>query len=89
MFQRAIAMSLKLTIGIVWSRNEVDEEFRFVQQRFRKTVEELLVAQIKSKHPLKTETARLRLLQKKMQVRMGVQCHTVVLDSRRGNPCFG
>ncbi len=53
----------------VCGRSEVDEEFRFVQHRFRRTVEELLLAQIRDKHPLKTEDARKSILQKKLVVR--------------------
>ena len=36
-------------------RNEVDEEFRFVQQQLKQTVAELLRVYLKGKHPLKTD----------------------------------
>ncbi|KAL7706193.1 hypothetical protein N2W54_004675 [Lotmaria passim] len=47
-------------------RNEVDEEFRFVQQHVRETVKELLRLQIKTKRPLGGAAEMNRALQESM-----------------------
>lgn len=47
-------------------RNEVDEEFRFVQQHVRETVKELLRLQIKTKRPLGGVVEMNRVLQESM-----------------------
>ncbi|KPI86658.1 hypothetical protein ABL78_4273 [Leptomonas seymouri] len=47
-------------------RNEVDEEFRFVQQHVRETVKELLRLQIRTKRPLSGAAEVKRALQESM-----------------------
>jgi Ca2+-binding EF-hand superfamily protein len=47
-------------------RNEIDEEFRFVQQHVRETVKELLRLQIKTKRPLGGVAEMNRALQESM-----------------------
>lgn len=46
-------------------RNEIDEEFRFVQRQLKDTVLELVRVYLKGKHPLKTEGEISELLKKK------------------------
>ncbi|EKF31050.1 hypothetical protein MOQ_005121 [Trypanosoma cruzi marinkellei] len=46
-------------------RNEIDEEFRFVQRQVRETVHELLRVYIKGKRPSKSDTDINKIVQKK------------------------
>ena len=48
-------------------RNEVDEEFRFVQRQLKQTVLELLRVYLKGKQPLKSDAAIGDMLQKRTQ----------------------
>ncbi|CAD2217429.1 hypothetical protein, conserved [Angomonas deanei] len=48
-------------------RNEIEEEFRFVQMKLRETAEELLLQQLKGRHPLKSDVELGRLLEKKKE----------------------
>ena len=47
-------------------RNEVDEEFRFVQKQLKDTVVELLRVYLKGKMPMKTDAAINRVLKKRL-----------------------
>ena len=47
-------------------RNEVDEEFRFVQKQLKDTVVELLRVYLKGKMPMKTDIAINRILKKRL-----------------------
>eukprot|EP01029_Cantina_marsupialis_P007920 TRINITY_DN1903_c0_g1_i1.p1 TRINITY_DN1903_c0_g1~~TRINITY_DN1903_c0_g1_i1.p1 ORF type:complete len:660 (+),score=241.96 TRINITY_DN1903_c0_g1_i1:96-2075(+) len=48
-------------------KNDIDEEFRFVQQQLKDTVQELLRVYLKGKFPLKTDDAINAILDKKMK----------------------
>ena len=52
-------------------RNEVDEEFRFVQKQLKETVVELLRLYLKGKNPLKTDDAIHDMLVERLKVRHG------------------
>eukprot|EP00760_Papus_ankaliazontas_P014641 PhM_4_TR16122/c8_g1_i1/m.101359 len=47
-------------------RNEIDEEFRFVQRQLKETVHELLRVYLKGKHPLKGDEDILTMLRKRL-----------------------
>ena len=47
-------------------RNEIDEEFRFVQKQLKDTVVELLRVYLKGKMPMKTDAAINRILKKRL-----------------------
>jgi hypothetical protein len=47
-------------------RNEVDEEFRFVQRQLKETVHELLRVYLKGKHPLKGDEDLSQMLRKRV-----------------------
>eukprot|EP00759_Apiculatamorpha_spiralis_P032820 PhF_6_TR34175/c0_g1_i1/m.50008 len=47
-------------------RNEVDEEFRFVQRQLKETVHELLRVYLKGKYPLKGDDDILQMLRKRV-----------------------
>jgi hypothetical protein len=46
-------------------KNEIDEEFRFVQKQLKDTVYELLKVQIKGKFPIKSENEIMNLVNQK------------------------
>lgn len=48
-------------------RNEIDEEFRFVQRQLRQTVAELLRVHLQAKYPLKTDDAISDLLSRRVK----------------------
>ena len=48
-------------------RNEIDEEFRYVQQQLKDTVAELLRVYLQSKHPMKTDHAINALLASRLE----------------------
>ena len=48
-------------------RNEIDEEFRFVQAQLKQTVDELLRVYLKGKYPLKADREISRMLQQRQR----------------------
>ena len=59
-----LSLSLCLVLGKVL-RNEVDEEFRFVQQQLKQTVRDLLRVYLKGKFPLKGDREVGRILEQR------------------------
>eukprot|EP01138_Halocafeteria_seosinensis_P012779 gb/GECG01013055.1/.p1 GENE.gb/GECG01013055.1/~~gb/GECG01013055.1/.p1 ORF type:complete len:808 (+),score=132.51 gb/GECG01013055.1/:1-2424(+) len=47
-------------------RNEIDEDFRFVQRQLKDTVTELLKVHLKGRHPLKTDDAISQMIDEKI-----------------------
>jgi hypothetical protein len=54
-------------------RNEVDEEFRFVQQQLKQTVKELLRVYLKGKHPMKRDSDIGDMLERRVNQASGVE----------------
>jgi hypothetical protein len=54
-------------------RNEVDEEFRFVQQQLKQTVKELLRVYLKGKHPMKRDSDIGEMLERRVNQTAGVE----------------
>eukprot|EP00935_MAST-01C_sp_MAST-1C-sp1_P000777 g777.t1 len=54
-------------------RNEVDEEFRFVQQQLKQTVKELLRVYLKGKHPMKRDSDIGDMLERRVQQTGGAE----------------